>query len=88
MKTFLIDAIIGCGFPTFGLAHEAERVGMADFCGNQANPRWEWHREKLEALDENHLQALYQGLREAREDQVAVSDPWGIPSHEQKIVLP
>lgn len=78
MKTFLIDAIVGVGLPSILLAQEAERVGMADFCGNQHNPSWAWHRDKLERLEEPQLQELYQSLREARDELSESTDAEGV----------
>lgn len=69
MKTLLIDAIVGVGFPAVTLALECEKVGMARFTGNQYNPSWEWNRLALYKCSEEQLQELYQGVREERESQ-------------------
>ena len=66
MKLFLVDAICGIGFPSMQLALQAEMAGMAR--------DGSWIRDRLEAASEETLQALYQGLREAREEIEAVLD--------------
>lgn len=73
MKTLLIDAIIGVGFPSLLLWAEAEKAGMASAGG--------WMRERLERCEESQLQALYQGLREAREEAAAASTPESVIIH-------
>ena len=70
MKTLVIDAIVGVGFPSVVLAGECERVGLAKFNGDQWNPGWVWLRDRLEAVELESLQELYQGMREAREENV------------------
>jgi hypothetical protein len=66
MKTLVIDAICGVGFPTLTLSLECERKGVAYFAGDTR--AWRWHREALEAQSLEFLQALYESLREAREE--------------------
>lgn len=73
MKTFLIDAIVGVGFPSALLAVEAERAGMAS--------GGEWMRERLVRCEEPQLQALYQALREAREEAAAEPESVIIHAH-------
>lgn len=68
MKTLVIDAICGVGLPTLTLAIECERKGLAYFAGNQHNEHWRWIRDKLEDQPLEILQALYESLREAREE--------------------
>ncbi len=76
MKTLVIDAIIGVGIAgQITLAMECERAGLAEFTGNQHNPSWVWRRDKLEKVELEKLQELYQGLREAREEQAAPVEP-------------
>ena len=66
MKTFLIDAICGAGFPNYALVDEYTRAGFATFTGNQHNESWAWNREALSALEEYRLMFIYTNLREAR----------------------
>lgn len=68
MKTLVIDAIIGVGFPSVVLASECERIGMAEYTGTATGPSWAWRRERLEKCEEHQLQELYTALREAREE--------------------
>ena len=68
-KQLVIDAIVGIGFPSFVLAQECERVGLARYhptINDQAI--WHWIRPHLEAIDLDKLQELYEGLSQARED--------------------
>jgi len=74
-KQLVIDAIVGVGFAgQMTLAMECERAGLAEYTGNQHNPSWAWRRAKLEACGLEMLQELYQGLREARDEQNAPVD--------------
>ena len=81
MKTLLVDAIIGVGFPSTLLSEEAVRVGMARYSGNQHVWMYEWIRERLERCEESQLQALYQGLREAREEAAEKAQPESVIIH-------
>ena len=74
MKTFLIDAIVGIGFPSTLLASECERAGLAVFTGEPYAPEWDWRREQLEKCEETQLQELYMGLREERDSQQSALD--------------
>ena len=67
MKTLLVDAICGAGFPTYQLADAYTRTGFASFTGNQHNEAWEWNREALSKLEEYRLMFIYTQLREARD---------------------
>lgn len=75
MKTLTIDAIIGAGFHSVVIATECERVGLAEFTGNQHNTAWSWKREALEKLELDTLQELYTAMRESREELEAVTEP-------------
>lgn len=81
MKTLLIDAIVGVGFPSTLLSEEAVRVGMARYTGNQHVWGYEWLRERLERCEEPQLQALYQGLREARDEATQPKTPESVIIH-------
>lgn len=67
MKTLVIDAICGVGFPTLSIALTAERAHLAHYVGGQNNARHEWRREKLQELDQETLQMMYEGLRTERD---------------------
>lgn len=81
MKILLVDAICGIGFPSMLLAEEATKVGLATYTGNQHNWSWAWHRDRLLACDLDKLQALYQGLREAREENQRPAEPESVIIH-------
>ena len=66
LSELIIDAITGVGLPTLAIAIEAEKKHLATFVGNQHNTAWKWRREKLEALSEAQLQALYYNLKVAQ----------------------
>lgn len=68
MKTLIIDALVGIGFPSMLLAGECEKVGLAYFTGNQSQPEWAWRLDVLEKIELEKLQELYTGLREARDE--------------------
>lgn len=74
-KDMVIDAICGIGMPSMLIATECEKVGMAEFSGNQWNPSWLWRRDRLAPLSVSQLQELYDGLYEARKDAQAPTDP-------------
>jgi len=63
VKTLVIDAICGVGFPTLSIAIIAEKRRMADFID-----RHRWRRERLEAMSLPELERLYTHLREARDE--------------------
>lgn len=75
MKTLVIDAIVGIGFPSMLLAEECRKAGLAAFTGNQWNECYEWRRDQLEKVSEEKLQELYTALREAREEAQAPAEP-------------
>lgn len=66
MSDLLIDAIKGVGFPTIAIGVVAEREHMAYFSGSSAGEHWVWRLEKLRALPEEKLQALYHNLKVAQ----------------------
>ena len=66
LSEMLDDAITGVGFPTIAIALTAEKQYMAFFCGNQHNENWRWNSDKLRALSEPQLQALYYNLKVAQ----------------------
>lgn len=66
-QQMIIDAICGVGFPSITLADQCQRVGLADFTGNQWNPDWAWDRKALWKIKIEDLQALYDGLCEQRD---------------------
>lgn len=74
MKTLVIDAIVGIGFPSVLLADECRKAGLAEFTGNQWNEKYEWRRDQLEKIELEKLQELYTALREAREEG-SVAEP-------------
>ena len=72
MKTLVIDAIIGAGFPTLTLALTAEQAGLATFVGaylSPSAPTHQWCRDKLEGETLQALQTIYEGLRSERDLQ-------------------
>ena len=71
MKTLVIDAIVGVGFPTLTLALSAEKSHMATYIGGQFNAKHQWNRAKLEELTLETLKTIYEGLRSEREIQEA-----------------
>ena len=66
LSEMLVDAIMGVGLPTIGIALEAEKTFMARFTGNQHNEHWRWEESKLRALSEPQLQSLYYNLKVAQ----------------------
>lgn len=71
MKTLVIDAIVGIGFPSVLLAEECRKAGLAR---GQAGNYFEWRRDQLEKIELEKLQELYTALREAREEG-SVAEP-------------
>ena len=67
MKTLIIDAICGVGFPTLSLAVEAENNGLSYY--DMASRSHRWDTDKLVAQPLETLQKLYEALREAREEE-------------------
>lgn len=89
MKTLVIDAIIGAGFPTLTLALTAEQAGLAVFTGAHFSPdapTHRWVRSKLEDETLPVLQTIYEGLRSEREAQ-AQNDAAAVENH-PRIVAP
>lgn len=74
MKTLVIDAIVGIGFPSVLLADECRKAGLAEFAGHQWSNHYEWRRDQLEKIELEKLQELYTALREAREEG-SVAEP-------------
>jgi hypothetical protein len=62
LRDMVLDAVVGVGFPTIGIAIIAERQGLAFFDGKGTR----WIRDKLAALSEEKLQALYTNLKVAQ----------------------
>ncbi len=76
MKTLVIDAIIGAGFPTLTLALTAEQAGLATFVGAYLSPSaqtHQWCRDKLEGETLQALQTIYEGLRSERDLQAILA---------------
>ena len=73
-EQLLVDAICGVGFPSTLVAVESEKVGLARFIGNQWNECWEWIPERLIRCKIEQLQALYQGLCEARNEASVMTE--------------
>lgn len=68
MKTLIIDAIIGAGFPTLTLALTAEKAGLAEFINTgMFNTEHRWIRASLEQESIDKLKMIYEGLRASRE---------------------
>lgn len=67
MKTLIIDAICGVGFPTLSLALEAESQGLSQY--DMSTRSHQWATDKLVAQPLETLQKLYEALREAREEE-------------------
>ena len=76
MKTLLIDAIVGIGFPVEQLGLQCQEAGLADF--NPVTASWKWQRERLVGLQQTMLEELYEGLRHAR-DNLTVEPPAPAP---------
>ena len=66
MKTLVIDAIVGGGFPNPIVAAECENVGLATSHLGLIDTVWDWKREALEECELSTLQELYEALREKR----------------------
>lgn len=75
MKTLVIDAIVGIGFPSMLLAEECRKAGLAAFSGHQWSEGYEWRRDQLEKVSEEKLQELHTAMRESREDLEAAAEP-------------
>ena len=82
MKTLVIDAIVGVGFPTLTLALSAEKSHMATYIGGQFNAKHQWNRAKLEELPLETLKTIYEGLRSEREIQEA--EPVAVATEPEK----
>ena len=67
MKTLVVDAIVGVGFPSDQLAVQCEMAGLALYTGTKKKASWMWVRKALERCELEQLQELYQGLREERD---------------------
>lgn len=68
MKTLIIDAIVGAGFPTVTLAITAEQGGLAVYRAGYLEGTHVWLRDKLEDLSLKNLKMIYEGLRSEREN--------------------
>lgn len=66
MNIVLADAITGVGFPSYEVAEEAVKGGLATFTGNQHNEDWTWDTEALLKLETATLEQLYMGLKTHR----------------------
>lgn len=86
-QLLLVDAICGVGFPSITLAAECQRVGMAEFTGNQWNPDWKWDRKALRKLPHQTLQELYEGLCEQREENMQPKAPLDDVPEPSSIIL-
>lgn len=80
-KVLIIDAIVGVGFPTYLLATECERAGLAIY--SQHHPdMYVWNRNALARNPIEKLQELYQGLCEARDDALkGIGAAGGVTEH-------
>ena len=58
-KKLLVDAISGTTFGSFSFANKMEKLGIAEFCGNQWNTDWRWKKSVLLTLDEQVLEQIY-----------------------------
>ena len=87
MKTLIIDAICGVGFPSMIVASECEKLGLATFTGDQHNPEWQWSREALAGCRIETLEELYGSLRTKREQQAAQSAQATAPQAENKVII-
>lgn len=84
-QLLLVDAICGVGFPSVLLAQECERVGLADYTGNQHSHHWTWDRKALLNISIDQLQELYSGLCEQREENMNPTESLDEP--ESRILL-
>jgi hypothetical protein len=71
MKTLIIDALCGVGFPSEQIALQCELAGLAV---RSADGRWSWIRDRLEAAPQQMLEELYSAMREYREKQQSESE--------------
>lgn len=60
-KAVLVDAIIGsgAGLGSIDYCVKMEKIGLAEFCGNQWNEEWGWKRDELLKLDISELENIY-----------------------------
>ena len=66
MKTLVIDALVGGGFPNPIIAVECEKVGLAEVFGSPFEPQWRWNTAALAECELSTLQELYEAMREKR----------------------
>ena len=71
MKTLIIDAIVGAGFPTVTLALTAEQGGLATYKPGYLEGTHVWLRDRLEALSLKEVKMVYEGVRSERENLAA-----------------
>ena len=71
MKTLIIDAIVGAGFPTVTLALTAEQGGLATYRPGFLEGTHVWLRDKLEVLSLSEVKMVYEGVRAEREKLAA-----------------
>lgn len=62
----LVNALIGAGIPSLELGVAIEKQGLAQSCGNQWNPDYEWRRSELKKLSIETLEDLYAALIAAK----------------------
>jgi hypothetical protein len=61
-KSTLVNAIHAAGFPSLEHAAMAEREGYAVMTGTGDGLEWNWDRDRLRAMADEDLQALYRGI--------------------------
>jgi hypothetical protein len=72
MKTLLVDAICGVGFPSIEIGEHAVKAGAARYKGAIHDDNYMWNRGVLLSEDEDILKQLYEGLREARSAETVI----------------
>jgi len=61
-KQLLVGAICGRPFGSYEAAETAVKNGLAEFTGDQWNPRWTWLKTELEKLPIGRLCEIYKSL--------------------------
>ena len=65
-REFMVDAIIGAGFPDIRFAYRCEQLGLADFVGDTDTPAWTWRKSALEAFSKGELDEVYLAVKSCR----------------------
>ena len=74
MRKFLVDTIIGSGFPSIEFAYRCEQAGLADYAGGDQSPAWSWRRKILSEFTLGELQEVYDAAKSCANREVIINN--------------